>query len=78
MEQEPDDVIVLSAISQGAKKINKILKKTRIEENDLRKLIDRLQEKGFVMSVEKKGLFGPKKRDFAYRKRQQGVRRTEI
>jgi len=61
MEQEPDDVIVLSAISQGAKKINKILKKTRIEENDLRKLIDRLQEKGFVMSVEKKGLFGPKK-----------------
>ncbi|MDE1830804.1 MAG: helix-turn-helix transcriptional regulator, partial [Thaumarchaeota archaeon] len=61
MEQEPNDVIVLSAISQGAKKFDKILKKTKIESQELNTLLERLEEKGFITIIEKKGWLGPKK-----------------
>jgi DNA-binding MarR family transcriptional regulator len=61
VEQEPNDVIVLSAISQGAKKYDKIVKKTKLESQEVTSLIERLEEKGFITVVEKKGLFGLKK-----------------
>lgn len=61
MEQEPNDVIVLSAIDQGAKKFDKISKKTKIVEQELNSLLERLEEKGFIAIIEKKGFFGPKK-----------------
>lgn len=61
MEQEPNDVIVLSAISQGSKKFDKIRKKTRIDERELDSLLERLENKGFITVIEKKGFFGPKK-----------------
>lgn len=61
VEEEPTDVIVLSAISQGAKKPDKIGKKTRIEGSELNILLERLESKGLITSVEKKGFFGPKK-----------------
>ncbi len=61
MEQEPNDVIVLSAINQGARKFDKILKKTKLDGQELNTLLERLEEKGFITVVEKKGFFGPKK-----------------
>jgi DNA-binding PadR family transcriptional regulator len=61
MEQEPNDVIVLSAISQGAKKFEKIVRKTKIDDQEINNLLQRLEEKGFITVVEKKGWFGPKK-----------------
>ena len=61
MEPDPNDVIVLSAISQDSKKFDKIRKKTQIEEGELKSLLERLENKGFITIVEKKGFFGPKK-----------------
>jgi len=61
VEPEPNDVIVLSAISQGSKKFDRIKKKTRIEEEELKSLLERLENKSFITVVEKKGFFGPKK-----------------
>ncbi len=61
MEQEPNDIIIMSAISSGATRFGKIVKKTKIEEDQLGKLLDRLIDRGFVQMVEKKGLFGTKK-----------------
>ncbi|MDE1867587.1 MAG: winged helix DNA-binding protein, partial [Thaumarchaeota archaeon] len=60
MEEEPSDVIVLSAISQGAKKLDKIRKKTKIEDTELNNIIERLEEKGLITTMEKKGFFGLK------------------
>lgn len=61
MEQEPNDVIVLSAINQGAKKFDKILKKTKLEGQELNSMLERLEQKGLITIIEKKGFFGPKK-----------------
>jgi DNA-binding HxlR family transcriptional regulator len=61
VEEEPSDVIVLGAINQGAKKFGKIAKKTKISEHELEELLQRLEEKGFITVIEKKGFFGPKK-----------------
>ncbi|VVC06370.1 Uncharacterised protein [uncultured archaeon] len=61
MEEEPNDVIVLSAIDHGSKKFDKIRKKTRIEDDELGRLLERLERMGFITSIEKKGFFGPKK-----------------
>ena len=61
MEQEPNDVIVLSAINQGAKKYDKIVKKTKIDAQEINKLLERLEGKGFIRVVEKKGFLGIKK-----------------
>jgi len=60
-QEEPNDVMILSAISQGAKKSDKIAKKTKIEGEEVNNLLERLKEKGLVAIIEKKGLFGPKK-----------------
>lgn len=61
MEQEPNDVIILSAINQGAKKYDKISKKTKIDAQEVQNLLERLENKGFITVIEKKGLFGLKK-----------------
>ena len=61
MEQEPNDVMILSAISQGAKKFDKISKKTKIDTQEVQNLLERLEDKGFITVIEKKGLFGLKK-----------------
>lgn len=61
MEEVPNDVIVLSAIEQGAKKFDKIRKKTKIEGEDLNAVLERLENNGLIVLVEKKGFFGPKK-----------------
>jgi len=61
VEPEPNDVIVLSAISQGSKKFDNIRKRTQIEGEELNSLLERLKNKGFTTVVEKKGFFGPKK-----------------
>ncbi|HXU96105.1 MAG TPA: hypothetical protein VFP45_06685 [Candidatus Nitrosotalea sp.] len=61
MEQEPNDVIILSAISQGAKKFDKIVRKTKIEGQEVNSLLERLEEKGLITIVEKKGWLGSKK-----------------
>ncbi len=60
-QEEPNDVIVLSAISQGARKFDKISKKTKIGGDELNILLNRLEEKGFIVLVEKKSWFGSKK-----------------
>jgi predicted transcriptional regulator len=61
VEQEPNDVIILSAISQGAKKFDKIVRKTKIDGQEVNSLLERLEDKGLITLVEKKGWFGPKK-----------------
>ncbi len=61
MEEEASDVIVLSAISQGAKKFGKISKKTKITAEELNSLLERLENKGLITVIQKKGFFGPKK-----------------
>ena len=61
VEQEPNDVIILSAISQGAKKFDKIVRKTKIDGQEVNKLLERLEDKGLITVIEKKGWFGPKK-----------------
>jgi DNA-binding HxlR family transcriptional regulator len=61
MEEEPNDVIILSAINQGAKKLDRIEKKTRIEGKTVNSLLERLESKGLTTRVEKKGFFGPRK-----------------
>jgi DNA-binding HxlR family transcriptional regulator len=60
-QEEPNDVIVLSAINQGARKFDKISKKTKISGDELNILLNRLEEKGFITLVEKKSWFGSKK-----------------
>jgi len=60
-QEEPNDVIVLSAINQGARRFDKISKKTKIVGDELNILLNRLEEKGFIALVEKKSWFGSKK-----------------
>ncbi|MGI0026684.1 MAG: winged helix-turn-helix transcriptional regulator [Nitrosopumilaceae archaeon] len=61
MEQEPNDVIILSAISKGAKKFDKIAKVTKISNNELTDTLQRLENRGLVVLAEKNRFFGPKK-----------------
>ena len=61
MEQEPNDVIVLSAISRGAKKFDKIAKVKKISSSELNDTLRRLKNRELIVLAEKKGLFGPKK-----------------
>ena len=61
MEEEPNDVIVLSAISRGAKKFDKIAKVTKISINELNDILQRLENRELITLTEKKGLFGLKK-----------------
>jgi DNA-binding HxlR family transcriptional regulator len=61
MEQEPNDVIVLSAIVKGAKKFDKIAKATKISLNEINEILQRLEGRGLIVLIERKGFFGPKK-----------------
>ncbi|MGI0004029.1 MAG: hypothetical protein ACREAX_01900, partial [Candidatus Nitrosotenuis sp.] len=61
MEEEPKDVMVLGAIKKGAKKFNKIRDKTGIEPEELNKILEKLEERGFIKAEKKKGLFGGEK-----------------
>ena len=61
MEPEPKDVIILSAISKGAKKFDKIEKMTKIFGQELNDMMERLEKNGLITVIEKKGFFGPKK-----------------
>lgn len=61
MEEEPNDVMVLSSIEQGVKKLDKLAKRTRMEKVQISALLERLEKNGLVTTVEKKGFFGPKK-----------------
>lgn len=61
MEEEPKDIIVLGAIKKGAKKFDKIRAKTGIEPEELNKILEKLEERGFIRVEKKKGLFGGEK-----------------
>lgn len=61
MEEAPNDVMVLSAIYQGSKKLDKVRKKTGLPEEDLSQALDRLEKNEMVQMVERRGFFGPKK-----------------
>jgi DNA-binding HxlR family transcriptional regulator len=61
VEQEPNDVMVLSAISRGAKKFDKIAKVTKISSSELNDILQRLENRELIILTEKKGFFGPKK-----------------
>jgi DNA-binding HxlR family transcriptional regulator len=61
VEQEPSDVIVLSTISKGAKKFDKITKVTKISSGELNDTLQRLENRELIILTEKKGFFGPKK-----------------
>lgn len=61
MEEEPNDVMVLISIEQGARKPDKIAKRTKMEKVQITALLERLEKKGLVATDEKKGFFGPKK-----------------
>jgi DNA-binding HxlR family transcriptional regulator len=61
MEEEPKDVIVLGAIKKGAKKFGKIRDKTGIEPEELNKILEKLEERGFIKVEKKKGFLGGEK-----------------
>ncbi|HMK32956.1 MAG TPA: helix-turn-helix domain-containing protein, partial [Nitrosopumilaceae archaeon] len=53
MEQEPNDVIVLSAIVKGVKKFDKIAKITKISASELNEILQRLENRGLIIFSEK-------------------------
>ena len=60
MESEPHDVMVLGAIKNGKKKFDKIQKATKINPEELNKILERLEKREFIRVETKKGFFGPK------------------
>ena len=60
MEEEPKDLIVLGAIRNGAKKFSKIVNVTKIKPEELNKILEKLEERGFIQVEEKKGFLGKK------------------
>jgi len=60
MESEPKDLIVLGTIKHGVKKFEKIQKITHIEPRELSLILEQLENRGFIQTEEKKGLFGMK------------------
>ena len=61
MEEEPKDIIVLGAIKNGAKKFDKIRSKTGISPEELNKILEKLEERGFIKVEKKKGFLGGEK-----------------
>jgi len=61
MEEQPNDVIVLGAIKKGAKKFNKIRDKTGISPEELNKILEKLEQRGFIRVEKKKGFLGGEK-----------------
>ena len=60
MKEESKDVIVLGAIKHGIKKFEKIQETTQIEAKDLSKILEQLENRGFIEVVERKGWLGNK------------------
>ncbi len=60
MEEEPKDLIVLGAIRSGAKKFSKIVDVTKIKPDELNKILEKLEQRGFIQIEEKKGFLGKK------------------
>ena len=60
MEKEVKDLIVLGAISNGARQFNKISKVTKIKPEKLNNILEKLENRGFITIQEKKGWLGGK------------------
>lgn len=74
MELNPKEILVLGAIRNGAKKFDKIRKKTNSEPEELNSILVELEKKGLVGVQEKNGLFGKKIEMFVTH---EGERKTE-
>ncbi len=60
MEEGAKDLIVLGAINNGAKQFNKISKVTKIEPEELNGILEKLENRGFIIIQEVKGWLGRK------------------
>lgn len=60
MEYEPKDIIVLGAIRNGAKNFGKIQKITKISPDELKSILEKLEQRGFIEEIEKKRWFSKK------------------
>ena len=60
MEEGAKDLIVLDAISNGARQFNKISKVTKIKPEELNNILEKLENRGFITIQEKKGWLGEK------------------
>lgn len=60
MEEEPKDVMVLTAIANGETDEKKIAKATRLTPFEVASVVERLILRGLLERVEKKGLLGTK------------------
>ena len=60
MEEGAKDLIVLDAISNGARQFNKISKVTKIKPKELNNILEKLENRGFITIQEKKGWLGEK------------------
>ena len=60
MLEESKDLIVLGAINNGTKQFDKISKITKIEPKTLNAILEKLEERGFIVAKEKKGWLGKK------------------
>lgn len=60
MDPEPKDVIVLGLIKSGVKKFDKISKESKIEPEELNKILEKLEKRDLIKVEEKKGWLGKK------------------
>ena len=60
MEEEPKELIVLGVIKNGNSNFNKIAKTTKISPEELNSILEKLEERGFITTREKKGWLGTK------------------
>ena len=60
MEEESKELIVLGAIKNGIRKFDKIQKVTRVEPDELDRILKGLEERRLIMVEEKKGWLGKK------------------
>lgn len=60
MDTEPTEVMVLGAIRQGKKNFKKIQRTTNINAEELDGILSRLEQRGHIMVVTKKGWLGTK------------------
>lgn len=57
-EEESKDVMVLGAIMRGEKKFEKIQKSAKVDPEELNLILEKLESRGFIQVVEKKGWLG--------------------
>ena len=57
---EPKETIALGAVQAGIKKFDKIQKITQIEPKELDSILELLENRKFILVVEKNGMFGKK------------------